>query len=201
MYPKSPLAKVYQKPSKIHQKTPHGGFLLHFGGCAGGFFFVTFWGFFWYLAGFLVHFGWFFGTIWRFFLYLAGFFGYILWGFWYILGGVLVHFAVFYGTFLVGFGTIRGFLCLGTVYGTIQGVSSTHMGFFSTFCLISFWDFVLIGVVGCGSPGRVLGASTELLAPQKNHMPRSSFACSACGWSIQADVRHGGRRGNGRSWN
>ena len=33
-----------------------------------------------------------------------------------------------------------------------------------------------------------------------NRMPRSRSACSACCWSIQADFRHGGRRGNGRSW-
>ena len=90
-------------------------------------------------------------------------------------------------------------LALGTmdpwVYGTIQGVSSTHLGFFSTFRLVSFWCFFFKyppGVSGVWEPRQGVGCILRTVSPPspKNRLPRSSFACSACGWSIQADFRH-----------
>ena len=71
--------------------------------------------------------------LWVFFCTIVGGFGTFREVLWYILGGFMVHFLGFYGTMFWGFcGAIRG------LYGTIQGVSSSHPGFFGTFCLVSF---------------------------------------------------------------
>ena len=123
--------------------------------------------------------------------------------FWYILG-FLVH----SGGFLVHFGG---------VWGTIRGVSRCNQGglwynsggFKYTsggFQYILSGQFLgFPGVSGVWEPRQgvrcILRTVSPPPPPAPSRMPRCRSACSACYWSIQADFRHGGWRGNGRSWN
>ena len=76
----------------------------------------------------------------------------------YILGGFLVHFRGFFGAFRGG-GTFRFFLVhfvgggvhFGGVYGTIGGVSGTHLRFLSIFCLVFVGHFLGFFLISSGS--------------------------------------------------
>ena len=162
---KSPLAKMYRKNPKMNQKTRQV-FLAHFGahpfwyifGDCTGFSFGTFQGYFWYIPrGFLVYFVVFFGTFRR--------------SFWYISGGVYFReflgpfFGEFFGTFweiswyIWGGGAIWEGLMVqfGRFYGAIQGVSSTHLGFFNTFCRVFVRLFLGLFLVPFGNEWGVVG--------------------------------------------
>ena len=123
-----------------------------------GFFFGTFSGVFWYLAGgFPVHFGGFFGT-----------FG----GGWYISGGLLVHF----GEFIVQLGWFCGATRGGLRYnsGNFKYIS----GVFSTFCLVSFLDLFL---TPSGSEWGVGAQAGCWVHPQNCHPPPPPIECPGLG--------------------
>ena len=128
---------MYQKTPRNGPETPRGGFFGTFCGLCGVF---------WYILGgglvfggsILVHNGGFFDTFLGIIWYLAGGggFGTFQGFFWYIpeglsvqLGGFFIPFRGFF------FGTTRG----GLWYNS--GGSKYICGVFSTFCLVSFWDF------------------------------------------------------------